>query len=350
MSKPLIIIADTNQEYLATLEKKFLEELNDQADLEIISDIEYFELMFRNPVTAEIVIVGQEWYSTNLQKHNIAHLFVLTENRETGNTEELAVTRVFKYLGIRELYNELTYQSMERLSNANKEEKVTQVIAFYSAIGGSGKTGLSVGLAKCLAEKHKRILYINTESIQDFSYYLEDKSGLSNDGYRAIKDDENNIYHNIRYYIRKESFAYLPPFMTTLDARNLDFGVYKKIISGAKKSGEYDFIIVDVEAGYSSGRIELLQIADKVMLVMLQDAVSTQKMQFITQCLDFGDREKYMIICNKYDEAKENAYFQSELQAQFSIKEYIELEQMPLTTAEQMARLSGIEKLSYMFI
>ena len=38
MSKPLIVIADMDENYLSILEKKFLKELGDRADLEIISD------------------------------------------------------------------------------------------------------------------------------------------------------------------------------------------------------------------------------------------------------------------------------------------------------------------------
>ncbi|MFR0740991.1 MAG: hypothetical protein ACLSHE_03790 [Roseburia sp.] len=59
MSKPLIVIADMDTAYLAELENKFLVELGDRAELEIISDPEYFEQFFSNPVTAEIVAVGQ---------------------------------------------------------------------------------------------------------------------------------------------------------------------------------------------------------------------------------------------------------------------------------------------------
>ena len=34
------------------------------------------------------------------------------------------------------------------------------------------------------------------------------------------------------------------------DARNLDFTIYKNLIQNAKESGDFDFIIVDLEAGY----------------------------------------------------------------------------------------------------
>ena len=350
MSKPLIIIADTNELYLTNLERKFLEELDDQIDLEIISDAGYFKQRFETPVSVEILVVSEDLYSANLLKHNVAHLCVLVEEHNSGNTEDLSINRVCKYLGIRELFNELTYQSRERLEKSKDTEKTTQVIAFYSAVGGTGKTALSLGLAGCLAEKHKRIFYINTESIQDFSYYLENKTGMPNEGYRAVKTDAEDMYHHIRFTLRQEEFTYLPPFMTTLDARNLDFTIYEKIIRTAKESGEYDFIIVDIEVGYSRERIRLLQESDKVMLITLQDAVSTNKMRYLSQCLDFDDYEKYMVICNKYDETKENQYVLSELQWHLSIKEYVEEMGEPLDSIGQLAQIDGLKKISYMFI
>lgn len=350
MSKPLIVLVDTDESYLATLENKFLVELGDKAELEIISDLQYYEMFFSTPVTAEIVVVDEKIDTHDLQKHNIQNLFVLSESRETGGTENLSVSKVFKYLGIRELYNELTYKSAARLEEGENSERTTQVIALYSAAGGTGKTSLSVGLAECLARKHKRILYVNTESVQEFSFYLKDKSGMPNDGYRAIKEDATHIYQNIRFFLRKENFTYLPPFLSTLDARNLSFGIYAKIISGAKESGEYDFIIVDIEAGYEQSRIQLLQGADKVMLITMQDVMSTYKMEYMLRCLDFRDREKYMVIMNRYDAETENAYLQSELQMQFPVKEYVDKAAANLETAEQLAGLDGIIKISYMFI
>lgn len=350
MSKPLIVIADMDENYLSILEKNFLKELGDRADLEIISDTSYFIEFFSTPITAEIVIVDEKMYTKDLQKHNITNLFVLSESKEVGITEELSVNRIFKYLGIRELYNELTYRSEEILSFGENYSNTTQVIALYSAIGGTGKTSLSVGLAKCLVAKHKRILYINTESFQAFSIYLNDKNGMPNDGYRAIKADANNIFHNVKKFIRKEDFEYLPPFSYTLDACNLNFDIYEKLIVGAKESGNYDFIVVDVETGYSHMRTRLIELADRVMLITLQDKISVYKMEYMMSNLDFRDNEKYMVICNKYDDTKENYYIKSELQNHFPIKEYIDLVEYSLESAEQLAHLDGIEKLSYMYI
>lgn len=350
MSKPLIIIADTDENYLTTLEYKFLESLDEKIELEIISDRNYFETFFASPRTAEMVIVDEKLYTRELHKHNIANLFVLTGELESGNTEELTVTHIFKYSGIKEIFNELIYRSKDKLLGDETEHKETQIISLYSAIGGSGKTSLSLGLAECLALNHQKVLYINTESVQEFAYYLQDKAGMPNGGYRAIREDTRHIYANIRHFIRKEGFYYLPPFLSTLDSLNLDYSIYDNLIRDAKESKEYDFIIVDIEAGYSRSRMQLLQHSDKVIMVMQQDGISLFKTEYLLNNIDLQDKEKYLFVCNKYQETMENAYFESEMQKKFPINEYIECMKERMESIHQLSQLSSIQKLAYMFI
>lgn len=349
MERPLVVIADMDEEYIATLEYKFLEQLGEQIDLEVISDGAYFQSYLNHPITAEIFIVDEEMYLPELRKHNISHLFVLTgEQKQDGSTEDLSTTRVYKYMSVRELYNELTYMSEAVLQGYTEDARTTEVIAFYSAIGGCGKTTISLALAGCLANKHKRVLYINTESVQNYAYYLNDASGLPGDGYRALREEKT--YAKIKSFIREEKFSYLPPFMSTLDARNLSFDVYAKLVQEARDSGDYDLIFVDLEAGYDSARLQLLQQADRVIMVVLQDEFAVYKTRYLLQCMDIRDRERYMFICNAYNDAGENAYVQSELQTMFPIKEYIERSVVPMRSLQQLTELEGIEKLSYAFI
>lgn len=350
MSKPLIVIADSDENYLAALEYKFLETLSEKIELEIISDSKYFEDFFSAPKTAEIVVVDEKMYTRDLHKHNISNLFVLTEEIENGNTAELTVTNVFKYSGIKEIYNELIYRSKDRLFEDVKEHKATQVIAMYSAVGGSGKTCLSLGLAECLVLNHQKVLYINTESIQGFAFYLQDKSAMPNNGYRAIRDDETHVYGNVRHFIKREGFYYLPPFTATLDSLNLDYAIYENLIAGAKESREFDFIIVDIEAGYDELRMELLQKADKVFMVTQQDAYSLFKTELILKNIDLQDREKYLFICNKYRENEENAYLNSQIQKVYPINEYVEYIETQIESIRQLSQLNSIQKLAYMFI
>lgn len=342
MSKPLIVIADTDEMYLSTIERKLLKELGNRIELEIISDEAYFFEFFSNPKTAEIVAVGERFYTKDLLKHNIANIFLLCEEEDTKNMQQVSVYNIYKYKGIKEIYNELIYRSLDKILADEKSVRQTQVIAWYSAIGGSGKTGLGLGFSSCLSNNHRKVLYINAESIQAFGYYLKNHSVMPTDGFRAIRSDENHIYGNIRPYIRREGFWYIPPFQATLEALNLDYSIYSRLIQGAKESGDYDYIIVDIEAGYSTEKMELLKLADKVLIVLLPDPISLYKTEFVTKNLDLRDSEKYLFICNRY--RKENS-----LQNKFSIQEYVEDTETPMENIEQLANRKGIQKLAYMF-
>lgn len=352
MSKPLVVIADRDATYLATYEEKFLRELDNKIELEIITDELYFDEFFATPKTVEILVVGECFYTQELQRHNINNLFLLTEENETGATEDLTVTKIFKYSGkgIREIYNELTYRSRDKLYQGDDVRKDTMVIGFYSAIGGTGKTSLSIGLAEALAQNHQRVLYINSESIHSFGYYLNDMNGMSNDGYRAIRDDIKRPYNNVKPFIRKENFSYIPPFMATLDALNMNSRMFVDLVTSAKESKDYDFIIVDIESGYSLTRTELLEASDKVIMVMIQDQMSLYKTEYILRNIDFRDREKYLFICNKYKENKENAYFESPLQKRFPLHEYVHYVEEPMTTAKELGELSEIQRIATLFI
>lgn len=353
MSKPIIVIVDTDENYLATLESKFLEVLDERVELEIISDVNYFKDFFSTPKTVEMVVIDEKIYTPNLLKHNIANLYMLTEKLDIGNTQELTVTRVFKYSGIKEIFNELLYRSKDKLlgnGDGNRDNKTTQIISCFSAVGGCGKTCLSMALAESLALNHQNVLYVSTESIQGFAHFLNEKTGMSNAGYRAMREDEENVYEATKPFIRKEVFSYVPPFFTTLDSVNLEEGIYKKLIVGAKASGEYDYVIVDIDAGYSITRMELLECSDKVLMIVEQDANSLLKTEILLRSIDLQDKEKYMFICNKYNEKQDNAYLSSSMQQKFPISEYVENVTDKLCNVEDLAHLSSMKKLAYMFI
>ena len=97
MAKSTIIIADSDEKYLSSLEIKFLEQLGDEIELEIISQAEYFNSYFSIPRTVNVLVVSEDLYTSELQRHNIDNVFVLTEDAEVGGTEDLSVERIFKY-------------------------------------------------------------------------------------------------------------------------------------------------------------------------------------------------------------------------------------------------------------
>ena len=97
MAKPRIIVVDTDISYIIPLQLKFVEDFFEKADIEIITDKEYFDTLFSSPQRADILVISEELFSPAMQRHNISHIFVMNEQYEEDQTAELNVNHIFKY-------------------------------------------------------------------------------------------------------------------------------------------------------------------------------------------------------------------------------------------------------------
>lgn len=128
MDKPRVVIADTDENYIQSIELKFIEDFFDKVQLEIITDQEYFERLFMTPQSADILIVSEDLYEISLQKHNIKNIFVMTEQHEEDQTEELNITKIFKYSSIKGIFNEILGQSAKDLKLAEEARTEPQIV------------------------------------------------------------------------------------------------------------------------------------------------------------------------------------------------------------------------------
>ncbi|MDR1564898.1 MAG: AAA family ATPase [Oscillospiraceae bacterium] len=346
MSKPLIILADTDDRYLAPMELKFLEELYDKIELEVITDAAYFKAYFATPRRSEIIVVSRELYSSELQKHNIAHIFVLSEQND-NQTEELDINSIFKYRSVKEIYNEIMFNVSESLFVEKQALNETTVAAVYSPCGGTGKTTLAMGVAASLAQSFKRVLYLNAEHMHSFHYYLNNKECLRNEAYPALQQRNEDLYRDLKPYFRKELFDYLPPFCASLSALNIDFKAYAQLIRLIKGTRDYDYIIVDTDFVFDEAKAELLSMANRVLLTFNQDSFSVFKTQVLLNNIDFADNEKYLFICNAY-KADEESFAASGSNTGFVTNEYVDyIEGLNSANLETLLSFKGFQKLAY---
>lgn len=347
MAKIKIILADLDEKYLAPIEMKFLEELEDEIELEVITEANYFDEYFSQPRTADILVVGEELYSLSLQRHNIANLFVLAEYVEEGGTEELAITKLFKYTSIKEIYNQVIAASGAALSSNSIRAKETKVILVTSASGGTGKTTVAIGVAACLAKSFKKVLYINVEGINAFHYLLSNNASVPSSVYPEFKKVSSDIFARIKHVIRNERFDYLPPFNAAISSLGIQYSMYKELINSAKLSKEYDAIIVDTDAIFNEIKAEFIMMADKVIMVLNQSKASVFSMNMLAKNMNCNDGDKFHFICNNYDMNKDNALTNEAFKPMFVVTEYVEhienIENMVITDLE---KVTDIHKLS----
>lgn len=325
MAKPRIIIADTDINYIIPLQLKFVEDFFEKVELEIISDKAYFETLFSAPQRADILVIAEELYNQSMQRHNIAHIFVMNEQYEEEQTADLNVNHIFKYTSIKEIFNEITGKSADVLKINSNGKQETQIILFYSASGGVGKTTVAMGVSAALTKNYKRVLYINAARLQVFQQMLENHSAITAaDVYAKLAAATDSIYEDIKHVVRKELFSYLPPFKAALMSLGLSYSVFEKIISSAKKSGDFDFIVVDADITFDEDKAALLNIADKVIIITKQNLASVIATNILVANINGANTEKYAFVCNDFDKEKDNALISPAVSVKFSVGEYIE--------------------------
>lgn len=324
MAKPRVIIADEDANYIIPLQFKFVKDFFDKIDLEIISEREYFDEFFSKPQNAEILIVSEELYESSLQRHNIGNIFLMSESQDEGQTGELNVNRLFKYTSIKEIFNEIIGKSAGALNIAVAEKKETQIILVTSAAGGVGKTTIAMGVAASLAKNYKRVLYINAAHLQAFQYMLENQTPISaTDVYARLAKPTEHVYTEIKHIIRTEMFSYLPPFKAALISLGVSYSIYQKIALSAKKTDEFDYIVIDADSAFDDEKAQLMDISDKVVMVTNQSVASVYATNNLVSNINGLNVEKYFFVCNDFNSEEDNALISPSFTLKFTVSEYV---------------------------
>lgn len=352
MPRPRVIIADCDVDYIIPLQLKFVEEFFGKIDLEIITDKDYFSELFSNPQKADILIVSEELYDYSLHKHNLDNIFVLTEQEQEDSTDELNLKRIYKYTSIREIFIEVTGNSGGALDVGIDVKKETQVVLVYSAAGGAGKTTLATGLAASLSKNYKKVLYIGAEHLQSFQYILDNPSPIASDEvYAKVKNPNERIYEDLKTVLRKEGFTYIPPFKASLISLSVDYSFYQKVIASAKRTNEYEFIVVDADSVFDEEKAVLFGMADKVIVVTGQDYASVFATNRFVSNVNGVKSDKYIFICNDFVADKSNAVIECSAENKFVVSEYLEhFESGEKLNAEEMLKSSSMQRIAYMLM
>lgn len=352
MSRPRIIIADTDVNYIQSLQLKFIEEFFEKIDLEIITKREYFDKLFSVPQKAEILVVSEDLYESSLQRHNISKMFLMVEQDENDGTEELNVNKIFKYSSIKEIFNEILGKSASVLNVESDEKQEPQIVVVTSASGGVGKTTVAMGLSASLAKSYKKVLYINSEQLQTFQYLLKNQTPIaSTEVYAKFVREKEEAYKEVKYLIRTEIFSYLPPFKAALMSLGMSVDIYSTLAAAAKKSGDFDFVVIDTDSVFDNKKAKLLSMADKVIFVTNQNKMSVMATNVLAENINGINSEKYFYICNNFEENKENTLSMSEVPLRFSINEYIgHIEDYDKLKSSDFVNYTGFQKAAYLFI
>ena len=349
MAKPRIIIADTESSIYLPLQMRFVEEFMDEVELEIISDKRYFDDLFSTPQNAQVLIISENLYSMSIQKHNVDHIFLMIEEfRDEEYTAELNVNRLFKYTSPSELMSAIIAKSADSLHVNASVRQEPQIILVTSASGGVGKTTVAMGVSVFLNKNHKRVLYINADRMQSFQHLLGNSSPISaSDVHAKLAMPGGDVYSDIKHVIRKEQFSYLPAFKSALVTLGIDYSVFEKIAVSARRSNDYDYIVVDADSVYDESKASLIDVADKVIILTEQTRNSVYATILLAANIDGSNSEKFIFACNNFDDEEENALQSPAYTPKLKIDDYIDhIRYYEKTKCSDWAKSKGIQRIA----
>lgn len=306
MTSAKIILAFSEEDYLFPLELKFLEDDSTGMDIASISDETYLKQFFETPRSLDLLLIDEALYTPDLLRHTIGSILILSERRAGTDEKQPHVRYIYKYANLKQIYHEALFR-LQEIQNTSVSTAAAKVVTVYSAAGGCGKTSAALGIAACLSANHKRVLHIDAEYVQNACYFFEDWTPLPTMVSAQLQTPEEPLLALTEPYIRHERFDYLPPFRASLSALELEYDFYTDYIRGAKQSGKYDYIIVDTDCVLDEKKAKLLQLSDHIVMVMQQDAYTVMKTDRLQSSLDITNKDKFLYVCNFYEEADGNA-------------------------------------------
>lgn len=338
-----VVMVGFDENYIASLEIELLKTFGEHVELTVITKPDYFQYFFSESQKIDVLIIEKELYDVSIERQNVENVFVLEESEETGIYRQ-NVTGIYKYTTVKEIFYKISGKLGTKLAGVSEDVESTKTLMVYSPIGGVGKTTMALLLCNELAEFNKRVLYVNTETIQNFQWLLSNKDTVSEEFCTRLANKRQAVLSKLNWYIGNEGFDYLKPISGGTILYDIGDEDYIYLISELVKSKQYDYIVVDTGSAMNRLNSRMLGLCDIVLTIIRQDAQAVWKTEGFLEMIDFSDSEKFLFLCNCFDEAVRNYIIESDFLAECNVIEYVP----KIFDEQEMDYLSKLKKRHWM--
>jgi hypothetical protein len=196
-----------------------------------------------------------------------------TEVRDRSRVKDTTCTRVYKYSKGADILKKLI-EILDFSENPFKKQLYT-TYAVISPLGRCGKT--RAALAICNADEVRGGLYMGLESYGYMEAVTENiVYSMSDILYLAKIKSDSILDYVSKGIIRKEDIAILPSSNVCLDLKEFEAEDMEWLLDRLVEWGRYTTIVCDID-GAALNDISILGLFDKVVVPVLTDKISTEK-------------------------------------------------------------------------
>lgn len=184
---------------------------------------------------------------------------------------------------IREIFEFYIDRTRENVMRCVSKER-PRIIAIYSPIHRVGKTSFAMALGKECAKK-KKVLYLNLEEYVGFEETDSKELNLGDLLY-YMKQGNGNVGIRLKSAVKKmEDLDVVLPIPIVQDLKEVTFQEWEMLITQIMENSLYEILIFDVGESIQ-GLFSLLEKCDRVYMPILDDDISTHKLQHYQRNLE----------------------------------------------------------------
>lgn len=287
-----VVIADEDQGYAEGL-LRFIHasEWSGRMQPAVYTEVKAF-CECRESLNGALVLAGTSFlpFVGELASCCVLHLYDHVGTTPQTTRDERGFPDISKFQPLQQLLTEASdyfgrFCGSDALPSAGMDCR-TVIVAVYSSSGGSGKTKVAGMLLNHLAELGGHVLGVNMESITEETDDGGGQSALQRVLF-AIRDGQPSAAVMQRF-IRQHSAGrihYLPSCRYSSEWEEYTREDVAALLQLLRGSGEYRYIVVDLECMLSDRTVEALNQADRIVWLTPEHRVGASKSRFARRSL-----------------------------------------------------------------
>lgn len=301
-----IAVADENEEYLNRL-VIVLEEYKDLS-LSVYTDRSSLETAL-DTRTFDILLFDPNLYDGHmtLRKNTLAVMLFDEDHVVPASCQSFhkinkyqRISSIYKH--ILELYSEICQDVGELMGR-----RPVVSAAFYSPVGGCGKTTLALVAASKLAMRGYKTFYINFEDIASEDCYLPQNAEKGVSELIGFLGADINFPMKLQSLLqmKMDNLYYLKHFDSPNDIYEMTDQEAGELLMEISRSGLFEYIIVDMGVALDARALGIFEQMQKIVLVEKPDTIAVHKMKcFMAQTHILNAHGQKMVRVLNFDNGR----------------------------------------------
>lgn len=339
LKKLQLIIVDSDSLFLKSFSEYIMSSnLHTKFDIKLFSSGDSVKQYIASKHSYDILLVRPDLYQEEMQQDEKSMIVYLDESNVNKEGDFLSV---YKYQPLNKMLSSILsvyYENHSSFTGVARKGIKTKVLSFYSPVGGSGKTTVSVNMSRQLALMGNKVFYLNLELLNTTSLYFqshEDLPSLQILYYLKARPDQ--LLAKVEALKKFDDMSQVDYFDMPAcpdEMMSIKKEEVKKLIQSLIETEQYDYILIDLDSAVHDRITAAIEESNQVIWLLNNDLQSFHKTSAILERMDdvFSENhsisEKVTFIMNRFMGQFPEAYYKYNLPIRGYLPNIIEWSQV----------------------